>query len=103
MQCVKLKAESSIALMCLAGAGCAATLAISGLTASAIAAKHADPVGAVADCSTRSQAGFPGAFTDPSNLVVGPLVLIGAQQYQGLYGPDGHVFGSQCDRSEHAF
>ena len=89
MQCVKLKAESSIALMCLAGAGCAATLAISGLRASAIAAKHADPVGAVADCSTRSQAGFPGAFTDPSNLVVGPLVLIGAgrtQSFDSIFG-----------------
>jgi hypothetical protein len=30
-----------------------------------------------ADCSSRSEAGFPGAFTDPSNLVVGPFVLVG--------------------------
>jgi hypothetical protein len=30
------------------------------------------------DCSTRSEADFPGAFTDLSNLVVGPLVLMGA-------------------------
>jgi hypothetical protein len=29
------------------------------------------------DCSTRSEASFPGAFTSPDNLVVGPLVLIG--------------------------
>jgi hypothetical protein len=29
------------------------------------------------DCSTRSEADFPGAFTSPRNLVVGPLVLIG--------------------------
>ncbi len=29
------------------------------------------------DCSTRSEARFPGAFTDDRNLVVGPLVLIG--------------------------
>jgi len=29
------------------------------------------------DCSTRSEANFPGAFTSPRNLVVGPLVLIG--------------------------
>jgi hypothetical protein len=30
------------------------------------------------DCSTRSESSFPGAFTDPRNVVVGPLVLIGA-------------------------
>ena len=29
------------------------------------------------DCSTRSEANFPGGFTSPRNLVVGPLVLIG--------------------------
>ena len=29
------------------------------------------------DCSTRSEAKFPGAFSDARNLVVGPLVLIG--------------------------
>jgi hypothetical protein len=29
------------------------------------------------DCTTRSEANFPGAFTSPQNLVVGPLVLIG--------------------------
>jgi hypothetical protein len=29
------------------------------------------------DCSTRSEANFPRAFTDPRNLVVGPLVLVG--------------------------
>jgi hypothetical protein len=29
------------------------------------------------DCSTRSEANFPGAFTSPRNLVVGPLVFIG--------------------------
>ncbi len=33
--------------------------------------------GAGEDCSTRSEANFPGAFTSPRNLVVGPLVLIG--------------------------
>jgi hypothetical protein len=33
--------------------------------------------GAREDCSTRSEANFPGAFTSPRNLVVGPLVLIG--------------------------
>jgi hypothetical protein len=29
------------------------------------------------DCSTRSEANFPGAFTSADNLVVGPLVLVG--------------------------
>ena len=36
------------------------------------------PQGVVEDCSTRSLAGFPGAFSDPHNVVVGPLVLVGA-------------------------
>jgi hypothetical protein len=36
------------------------------------------PRGVVADCSTRSEARIPGAFTNPRNLVVGPLVLSGA-------------------------
>jgi hypothetical protein len=36
------------------------------------------PRGAIADCSTRSEAHFPGAFADRDNLVVGPLVLVGA-------------------------
>jgi hypothetical protein len=33
--------------------------------------------GAREDCSTRSEANFPGAFTDARNLVVGPLVMTG--------------------------
>jgi|SRR5829696_7366889 len=41
-------------------------------------APHERPRGAVEDCSTRSEASFPDAFTDPRNLVVGPLVLVGA-------------------------
>lgn len=36
------------------------------------------PPGVVADCSTQSGASFPGAFTNPRNLVIGPLALIGA-------------------------
>jgi hypothetical protein len=35
------------------------------------------PKGVVADCSMRSEAAFPEAFTDPRNLVAGPLVLVG--------------------------
>jgi hypothetical protein len=37
-----------------------------------------DPRGVIVDCDRRSEASFPGAFTDPRNLVVGPLVLNGA-------------------------
>ena len=36
------------------------------------------PPAVVEDCSTRSEASFPAAFTDPRNVVVGPLVLVGA-------------------------
>ncbi|MBA3264131.1 MAG: hypothetical protein H0T69_17015 [Thermoleophilaceae bacterium] len=36
------------------------------------------PRGVIVDCARRSEANFPGAFTDPRNLVVGPLVLDGA-------------------------
>jgi hypothetical protein len=36
------------------------------------------PQGAVENCSTRSEARFPGAFTNARNRVVGPLVLVGA-------------------------
>jgi hypothetical protein len=36
------------------------------------------PRGVVENCSTRSMARFPRAFSDPHNVVVGPLVLVGA-------------------------
>jgi hypothetical protein len=36
------------------------------------------PRGVVVSCATQSGAGFPGAFTGPRNLVVGPLALVGA-------------------------
>jgi hypothetical protein len=35
----------------------------------------------VADCSMRSGADFPGAFADSRNLVLGPLVWVGAAAY----------------------
>jgi hypothetical protein len=43
-------------------------------------ARSADerPRGVVEDCSTRSEASFPAAFADPRNVVVVPLVLVGA-------------------------
>ncbi len=45
------------------------------------------------DCSSRSEAQFPAAFTAPGNLVVGPLVLVGG----GAYTPASTVreFGGQ--------
>jgi hypothetical protein len=48
--------------------------------------------GAREDCSTRSEASFPGAFTDARNLVVGPLVLIGGTYTDALtvYEYDGN-------------
>jgi hypothetical protein len=36
------------------------------------------PHGVVENCSTRSEASFPAAFSDPDNVVIGPLVLVGA-------------------------
>jgi hypothetical protein len=36
------------------------------------------PPGVVESCATQSGAEFPGAFTSPRNLVVGPLALVGA-------------------------
>jgi hypothetical protein len=36
------------------------------------------PRGVIVDCTRRSEASFPAAFTDRRNLVVGPLVLEGA-------------------------
>lgn len=55
--------------------------AVIALTVALIAARRADdgpPHGAVLRCAMRSEAGFPAAFSDPRNLVVGPLVLVGA-------------------------
>ena len=46
------------------------------------------PKGAVENCSTRSQARFPGAFTARRNLVVGPLAMIGAGRGRVHYFPD---------------
>jgi hypothetical protein len=40
------------------------------------------PTTVTEDCSTRSEAEFGGAFDDPRNLVVGPLVLVGAGEAQ---------------------
>ena len=36
------------------------------------------PHGVIENCATQSGANFPGAFTSPRNLAVGPLALVGA-------------------------
>src|SRR5215207_720881 len=54
----------------------AAVRSTAGTTEQGAAAER--PRGVVEDCSTRSEASFPGAFTDAHNVVVGPLVFIGA-------------------------
>lgn len=36
------------------------------------------PQGVVENCSTRSEASFPRAFSNPDNVVIGPLVFVGA-------------------------
>jgi hypothetical protein len=51
------------------------------------------PEGVVADCSIRSEADFPNALSDPRNLVIGPLVLIGA--VDATYTPGRFVGGQK--------
>lgn len=53
-----------------------AAIAVVAVVAQIAAAKA--PRGAVANCATQSGASFPGAFTSPHNLVVGPLAMVGA-------------------------
>jgi hypothetical protein len=55
----------------------AAVLLVAGALQATDAPSATQPPGAREDCSTRSGANFPRAFTDPDNLVVGPLVLVG--------------------------
>ena len=43
---------------------------------------------AVEKCSTRSEASFPGAFTDRRNLVEWPLAMIGAGKGRVYFFPD---------------
>jgi hypothetical protein len=55
-----------------------AITALAAASVAAAAAASGAPRGVVANCASRSEARFPGAFTSPRNRVVGPLVLIGA-------------------------
>jgi hypothetical protein len=49
-------------------------------TAGLVSSQRPTPVGET--CDTRSEAEFGGAFVHPANLVVGPLVLVGAGEPQ---------------------
>jgi hypothetical protein len=64
-----------------AAASVAAVAIVLGLSGAAPTSPRAPPAvppaAAHEDCTTRSEANFPGAFTDRRNLVVGPLVLVG--------------------------
>jgi hypothetical protein len=56
-----------------------AVAAVTAMTVVAQTTAAKPPRGVAENCSTRSEAAFPGAFTNPSNFVVGPLVLTGAR------------------------
>jgi hypothetical protein len=64
---------------CTAIASIAVGTAVAAALAASGGAETAAPRGVVEDCSTQSLARFPGAFSNPRNLVVGPLVLTGAR------------------------
>jgi hypothetical protein len=78
---------TAAAALVLAVCGCGGSAAagpapkpVAGATATGTSARGAlaeRPSGAAVNCSTRSEARFPAA-SDPSNVVVGPLVLVGA-------------------------
>ena len=79
-----MRARTGTAIAIATGAATVAVvLALSGESSSTPATRPAaegtelGTRGAREDCSTRSEASFPGAFTSPDNLVVGPLVLVG--------------------------
>ena len=55
------------------------TVALAAGVAAAAAIAAEPPRGALENCMTRSEAQFPGGFTNPRNLVVGPLALTGAR------------------------
>jgi hypothetical protein len=64
-------------------AGIAAAAVGGSVHAAVSAAPTGPPRGVVESCSTASFADFPGAFTNPRNLVVGPLVMTGARGNAG--------------------
>jgi hypothetical protein len=58
-----------------------AALALVALLLAAVASTAAAADGGRATCEHQSTAGFPNAFGDAHNLVVGPLVLVGGRTY----------------------
>jgi hypothetical protein len=53
------------------------------------------PEGVLVDCSTRAQGAFPGAFTSAKNVVVGPIVLVGAAHPDVVRDPGGRQFSQK--------
>jgi len=68
-------------------AAAAAVVAAGSRAAPGAPSETARSNGTTVTCAKRSEADFPRAFGDPRNLVVGPLVLVGA----GSYTPAGVV------------
>jgi hypothetical protein len=76
---------TALALTAAVGAGCGGAdsrapdrPAIAPAVAAVERAPTERPRAVVEDCSTRSEADFPGAYAEPANVVVGPLALVGA-------------------------
>jgi hypothetical protein len=74
---------SALALAAAAAGGCGGSDASApdrpaATVATAERAPAQRPRAVVEDCSTRSEADFPGAYAEPANVVVGPLALVGA-------------------------
>jgi hypothetical protein len=63
-------------------AGVVAVAAVAAsLAAASVPSATVPPRGTTVTCAKRSEADFPRAFADSRNLVVGPLVLVGAGSY----------------------
>jgi hypothetical protein len=69
---------AAMAAAMLAACGPQAKDTESATTGTTAARADEPPHAVVEDCSTRSEAGFPAAFSDPHNVVVGPFALVGA-------------------------
>jgi hypothetical protein len=82
---MRYRQARALALAAAAGAGCGGAEPRAPdrpAAAQAVAAAERAPAqrsrAVFEDCSTRSEADFPGAYADPANVVVGPLALVGA-------------------------
>jgi hypothetical protein len=73
-----IRRASATASVVLAAAAIVSLLSVSAWGETATRGRHRPLHGAVETCATQSGAEFPGAFSNPHNLVVGPLVLVGA-------------------------